>query len=386
MMSVRERYAYFIVHRMLRLEEGEHLTLNVDEDCLDEAHTLAHEAANTSQVAVTMVTIRQGRVDGVDEIEPDGGRSLKARREVLLHLAPFTPSRYDGAGELDAPTLARHRLLADPIFLDRRLSIPYAVAYIPTASWAEFVYGPGESVDRLYLDLADFMNMDDEIRDNLSLTTHRSLSMTAKRLEELDVERYSIVGEGIELTVYPASGAAPGPSSIALEGGRFFYPSLPCQDIAIPLDSRRGEGHIRSTRPFRFFDRLVEDVEMGIEGGRMKSFSGPDAQLVNSYINIDDQASALGELVLCEELTRAAGFRSAFGIPILDRMRTTGLVFGGASPERITLSDESKLEENGLNTSFARLEVPVGSRKMTVTAHTKDGRLVTVMEDGRFRI
>lgn len=118
----------------------------------------------------------------------------------------------------------------------------------------------------------------------------------------------------------------------------------------------------------------------------MKSFSGPDAQLVNSYINIDDQASALGELVLCEELTRAAGFRSAFGIPILDRMRTTGLVFGGASPERITLSDESKLEENGLNTSFARLEVPVGSRKMTVTAHTKDGRLVTVMEDGRFRI
>ena len=354
MMSVRERYAYFIVHRMLRLEEGEHLTLNVDEDCLDEAHTLAHEAANTSQIAVTMVTIRQGRVDGVDEIEPDGGRSLKARREVLLH--------------------------------DRRLSIPYAVAYIPTASWAEFVYGPGESVDRLYLDLADFMNMDDEIRDDLSLTTHRSLSMTAKRLEELDVERYSIVGEGIELTVYPASGAAPGPSSIALEGGRFFYPSLPCQDIAIPLDSRRGEGHIRSTRPFRFFDRLVEDVEMGIEGGRMKSFSGPDAQLVNSYINIDDQASALGELVLCEELTRAAGFRSAFGIPILDRMRTTGLVFGGASPERITLCDESKLEENGLNTSFARLEVPVGSRKMTVTAHTKDGRLVTVMEDGRFRI
>ena len=104
MMSVRERYAYFIVHRMLRLEEGEHLTLNVDEDCLDEAHTLAHEAANTSQVAVTMVTIRQGRVDGVDEIEPDGGRSLKARREVLLHLAPFTPSRYDGTAGSPSPT------------------------------------------------------------------------------------------------------------------------------------------------------------------------------------------------------------------------------------------------------------------------------------------
>ena len=48
----------------------------------------------------------------------------------------------------------------------------------------------------------------------------------------------------------------------------------------------------------------------------------------------------------------------------------------------VTLDDESELAHNGLNTGFARLEIPVGGRDLKVVATLGDGAEVTIFEDG----
>ena len=101
---------------------------------------------------------------------------------------------------------------------------------------------------------------------------------------------------------------------------------------------------------------------MRIRDGRITRFESEDAKYVKRFLNIDDKSSALSELILCENLTRCADFPLSFGIPLLDRMRTSEIVFGGVSPEHITLKDENELDSYGLNTSFVRLEIAVGRR------------------------
>ncbi len=379
-----DRYAHYIVHRMLRLEEGEKLTVNADEESMEFSHKVAHEAAELTGVAVSLISIENGKVQSADEIEPSYP-AREARGNVMLHLASFIPSEFREDEENDAVSLQKHRLLADPIFLDRRISIPWAVAYVPTASWAEYVYGSGATVDQLYIDLASYLDFDDEDVDfDSTRTLERSLAMRCRTLEKMKIKSLHLESPSLELNLYPSSGAAIGTSAVRLDSGRFFYPSLPCEDIIFPLDYRKGDGWFKSTLPFRFFDKSFQSVDVRIRDGRITRFESEDAKYVKRFLNIDDKSSALSELILCENLTRCADFPLSFGIPLLDRMRTSEIVFGGVSPEHITLKDENELDSYGLNTSFARLEIPVGSRELCVTALLEDGREELIYEDGLF--
>ena len=377
--TLADRYAHFIIHSMLRLEDGEKLTIHADDQTIAFAHKVAHEAADTSGVPVALVYIENGRVESVDEIAPEFAQK-DAVGNVMLHLATFTVHPFDRNAEMDAVNLQRHRLLADPIFLDRRIAIPYAVAYVPTASWAEFVYGPSATVDRLYLDLADFLSIEEG--NDFTSTLERTLAERCRILNAMDIKKLTLTSATMELEAQLASGSKIGTSASRLAGGRFFYPTLPCEDIIVPVDFSKAEGHFRSTYPFRFFDSVVEDVEIEVHEGRITAFRSDRNDLVDAYMNIDSMSSCIGEIVLCESLTQAAGFHRSFGIPQLDRMRTSQVVFGGVSPELVTLDDESELAHNGLNTGFARLEIPVGGRDLKVVATLCDGTEVTIFEDG----
>ena len=235
-------------------------------------------------------------------------------------------------------------------------------------------------MDRLYLDLADFLSIEEG--NDFTSTLERTLSERCRILNAMDIRKLTLTSSTIELEVQLASGSKIGTSASRLDGGRFFYPTLPCEDIIVPVDFSKAEGHFRSTYPFRFFDSVVADVEIEVHEGRITAFRSDRNDLVAAYMNIDSMSSCIGEIVLCESLTQAAGFHRSFGIPQLDRMRTSQVVFGGVSPELVTLDDESELAHNGLNTGFARLEIPVGGRDLKVVATLGDGAEVTIFEDG----
>ena len=74
--------------------------------------------------------------------------------------------------------------------------------------------------------------------------------------------------------------------------------------------------------------------------------------------------------------------RVASGIPALDQMRTTSLVFGGITPAAVTPGSDEELKQDGVNTSFVRLVLPIGDMETEIKAYTEDGRYITLMEDG----
>ena len=192
--------------------------------------------------------------------------------------------------------------------------------------------------------------------------------------------------DSISLSADLADGARITTTAMNLNGRRFFCPSLPCEDLIFPVNFRSARGSFRSTYPFRLFDRVFESASFTVKDGKIASASGIEPAYINRYMNIDERAAFAGEIILCESLTQPAKTDLAFGIPLLDRMRSSEVVFGGISPEAVTLDDETQLEASGLNTSFARLEVPVGSRQLSVAAKLSDGRTVSIFEDGVFAL
>lgn len=383
-MTLLDSYARFILEKMLRLERGEKLVLTADEGAAVFAKGAAHLAAEITGVDVSLVTIEDGKVAGVDVISPEAGPNDKYKSQAMLRLASFEPSLFEEGAELGAPALAKHRLLADPIDLERRISAPWAVAYVPTTQWAEFVYGPGASVDQLAIDLFEVMGAASS--DDLTSTIQTTLAARAEKLMELEPETITLRSPSVDLTARPAKGFLAGTTAAMLRSGRFFYPTLPCEDTILPVDYRSAEGTFKATYPFRLFDKTVTYAEGRIEAGRLVSFDTGESSRAEAYLNSDPLAGFLSEVCLCESLTKAALFKRAFGVPALDRMRCAHLVFGGVTPEVIPGTDSSVLDELGYNTSLSRLEIPVGSKNLEVSVVTKDGRHLDIFADGVFLI
>lgn len=380
MNTISERYASYIINRQLRLETGEKLTVNCNEDTLEFAGTLSKMAAEATGVPVQLVYIRDGKVETVEEVDPDFTAKANGRA-VMVHLASFPSFKALDESDLSARELQEYRLIAEPVITDRQISVPWATVYVPTAAWAEFVYGQGATTDSLWLMISDMLALD---REGIDLMIRDSIHTSRrKRIEDERITDIFIKGPSADLHLKRNRRARITGTLSTLRDGRSFEPTSPAEDTVIALDEFSGEGTFRTTYPFRLFDRVFQDAAVTIENGRIKSFSTEGGALhVSKYLNIDEESGRVGELAIADGYTPVSRMRVASGIPALDQMRTTSLVFGGITPAAVTPGSDEELKQDGVNTSFVRLVLPIGDMETEIKAYTEDGRYITLMEDG----
>ena len=380
MNTISERYASYIINRQLRLETGEKLTVNCNEDTLEFAGTLSKMAAEATGVPVQLVYIRDGKVETVEEVDPDFTAKANGRA-VMVHLASFPSFKALDESDLSARELQEYRLIAEPVITDRQISVPWATVYVPTAAWAEFVYGQGATTDSLWLMISDMLALD---REGIDLMIRDSIhSSRRKRIEDERITDIFIKGPSADLHLKRNRRARITGTLSTLRDGRSFEPTSPAEDTVIALDEFSGEGTFRTTYPFRLFDRVFQDAAVTIENGRIKSFSTEGGALhASKYLNIDEESGRVGELAIADRYTPVSRVRVASGIPALDQMRTTSLVFGGITPAAVTPGSDEELKQDGVNTSFVRLVLPIGDMETEIKAYTENGRYITLMEDG----
>ena len=286
MNTISERYASYIINRQLRLETGEKLTVNCNEDTLEFAGTLSKMAAEATGVPVQLVYIRDGKVETVEEVDPDFTAKANGRA-VMVHLASFPSFKALDESDLSARELQEYRLIAEPVITDRQISVPWATVYVPTAAWAEFVYGQGATTDSLWLMISDMLALD---REGIDLMIRDSIHTSRrKRIEDERITDIFIKGPSADLHLKRNRRARITGTLSTLRDGRSFEPTSPAEDTVIALDEFSGEGTFRTTYPFRLFDRVFQDAAVTIENGRIKSFSTEGGALhVSKYLNINN--------------------------------------------------------------------------------------------------
>lgn len=382
MNKIEQKYASFILDQELMIESGEKLTINANEETISFAHLVAHMAAEKTGVSVSIVYIDKGKVESVDEIDPDY-QEKPSGKVAMLHLAAFPEftSITDFEKEFSAKELQEYRLISEPVVPGRRISVPWAICYVPTATWAEFVFGPGATTDSLWLLLSDLLSLDSE--DRLLKLQHQMLKTRKERLRSANISQLELRSTTCDLTLTINNELYPTTTSTLLSSGRLFYPTAPCEDVIIPLDKLSGQGKFSTTYPFRLFDSVFSDAEIEIKNGKAVSFKlegGSD--YVTKFLSIDSDSSRVSELIICDGYTKASKLDVSLGIPMLDRMRTTALVLGGVTPETVNAENEEELKKLEFNNSFVRLELPIGSRDLEIKGITEFGEVFTIMEDG----
>jgi aminopeptidase len=109
---------------------------------------------------------------------------------------------------------------------------------------------------------------------------------------------------------------------------------------------------------------------------------------MDRFLQMDAGASLLGEVALVDEDSPIALSGKVFGSILFDENASCHLALGAGYPSCLSnsarLNGERQLREAGCNTSLVHTDFMVGSADMRITAKTRDGRSVQIMENGRF--
>lgn len=384
MNNYSDAYADLILNHMLGLKEGEKLYINCTVETVEFAHKVAKLAAEIAHISSFVVFIEKGKVEAVDEFEPNGKYMIKESGVAMLHLASFNCPSLEEDSELTAPLLQQFSLLAEPIDTERRIGVPWANVYVPTQSWAQFLLGEEATIDQLWMQLAQVLSLDDDYKA-LYNTQHKLLSTRCKKVQNYNFKTLELENGNTKLTLPVITKAKVASTASNLKNVRNYFPTLPCEDVVILVDKTKVEGRLYTTKPFKLFDKIINKAYFKIEKGKVVDY---DLEEYNSlfklYSEVDEAASRVGQLILCDELTLISQTDGLFGVPALDRMRSTTLSLGGVDINTINFSSMEEVEQLNINTAFVHLELPLGSQDLQIYGILENGERIQIVEDGLF--
>lgn len=234
MQEILNNYAKAIVNDLLCLKSTDSLSINVEDLDFEFARLVAQSALEVTQTVVKIVVTENGRPIQVMDFEPEG-LALEGRTPVMLRLSHRKMETITGPtldvilDPNDMVAVQRFGHLADPIVLDRRISVPWCVAPVfekeDVESW--------KKVKRI---------LDSEISIQSLLTRYRK-----KALEEEPYEKLVFFSDTQSLSVAIPTDALAATGLQVLRSGREFLSTLDFDNLAINVDRISANGSMTCT-------------------------------------------------------------------------------------------------------------------------------------------
>lgn len=134
MSTTNQAYAKTIVKDLLKLRAGDALSINTEEVDLEFAKEIANLALEITKVTVKIVVTESGKPSQVLEFDP-APPALDPQGFAMLRLAHEKEEQHDNKEYLelivdkeDLITVQKFGHLAEPVLLNRRISVPWCVA------------------------------------------------------------------------------------------------------------------------------------------------------------------------------------------------------------------------------------------------------------------
>ncbi len=239
-------YAKEILYELLKLRKGDALSINTEESDFEIAKVFASEALLISDVTVKVVITENGRPLDVMEFEPTMPGRTKSCGFALLRIAHSNDVSVTEDEVLldnypekdDFVSIQKLHHLAEPVVLNRRLSIPYCV--VSAASFAS------DSVTESF-------------SDRILVIDYRK-----KFLNHLDIDKLHFVGNDCNFTVAVSSYGAFNSNHIFLSNGRDFVCSPDFEKITALLDKDSIDGKVSAlTEIFGRKQKIIFKYESG---------------------------------------------------------------------------------------------------------------------------
>ena len=403
--SILKKYAHLIAKVGANVQKNQYVTVvaTVDqeelvnyivEDCYKLGAKLVTVDFSSDKVAKTQY--KKASVKALSEYPLWKEEKQKYTNETLPTIIFIESSDPDALKGVDQKKVAQVNKNILPIikkYRDQRENkYQWVIAGAPSKAWAKKVF-PGvpanKAVQMLWDAILKTSRCDEDPigawKDHNEDLAKRASYLTSLNLDYLHYQ----AGNGTNFKVWlneKAVWIAGG--EVIKHSGVFYNPNIPTEECFTSPIAGKAEGIVYSSKPLSYNGELIENFSIRFENGKAVEVHAEKGEhLLNEMIRMDEGACKLGEVALVPYDSPINNTGILFYNTLYDENAACHLALGLGFGNCIKDYDKYSLEElraMGINDSGIHVDFMIGTKDLSITGYTRDGKAIQIFKNGNW--
>ena len=270
----------------------------------------------------------------------------------------------------------------------------WCIAAVPGKAWAKKVFpelSESKAVEAmwkaiLYTARADGKNPVQAWKQHNADLQARSAYLNGLGLASLEYES----ANGTKLTVGLMENGIFCGAQETLLNGRKFNPNIPTEEVFSTPKAGCAEGIVYSSKPLSYMGEIIDNFSVRFEGGKVVEVKAEKGEeLLKKMVSMDEGAAMLGEVALIPYNSPISQSGILFYNTLFDENASCHLALGHGFNECLKGFEKMTNDERkaaGINDSMIHVDFMIGTKDMSITGITKDGKRVAIFRDGNWAL
>jgi len=404
-----QKYAELIVKCGLNVQKGQEVIIRCGLDqpefvamCVEECYKCGAERVKVewSYMPVSKLGYKYRSLEILSEFTAVEKAEWERKVEKLTCLLWLDSDDPDGLNGTDSEKIVKANQARYPFIKPYRDALEnkyqWCIAAVPGKEWAQKIFpelSAEAAIEALWENILICSRVYADNDPVKAWDTHNA--NLAKRCEFLNKYKFDRLeyksSNGTDFTV------GLNPIGIFIGGGEttlgknvYFNPNIPSEEVFTTPMRGRAEGKVVATKPLSYQGKLIENFWVRFEDGKVvETYAEKNGDLLKKMVSMDDGAAYLGECALIAYDSPINNTGVLFYNTLFDENASCHLALGRGfnncleNYEKYTVEECEKL---GVNNSMIHVDFMIGSKDMSITGVTKDGKRVAVFKDGNWAI
>lgn len=400
-----ENYALLIAKAGGAVQKGQYVLIKADVELQDFAALVAKACYKLGAKRVTYswtsavtdrVGYRYAKAKDLGEMteEEYGQEEYRTNKlPVLIYLDGEDP---DGLKGVKADKLAQVKAMryakAKELIVRRENKYQWVIAGAPTVKWAKKVFpnlSKTKAVNALWEAILKTARADDgngieNWEKHNAILKEKCAKLNAMNLSKLHYRSQN----GTDFTV----GLIP---NVKFEGGSektiqgiSFEPNIPSEECFTSPMKGEAEGVVYSAKPLVYQGQLIDNFWIRFEKGKaVDCHAETGEELLRSIFTLDEGSAYLGECALVPFDSPINNTGLIFYSTLYDENAACHLALGRGFtqlyPDFEKYSEE-EIHSFGINESLSHVDFMIGTKDLSITGITANGKEIAIFKDGNF--
>ncbi len=402
-----KKYANLIVKCGLNVQKGQEIIIRCGLDqpefvamVTEECYKRGAERVKVewSYMPVSKIHLNYKSLETLSEVTDVEKAEWQRKVDKLTCILWLDSDDPDGLNGTDSEKISKANIARYPIIKPYRDTLDnkyqWCIAAVPGKEWARKIYPEltdAEAVEKLWEDILYCSRVDD---DPIAAWAKHNENL-AKRCEFLNgykfekLEYKSSNGTDFSVGLNP-KGVFQGGGGRTLGTGIYFNANIPSEEVFTSPMRGIAEGKVVATKPLSYQGKLIENFWFRFENGKVVELHAERNQdLLEKMVSMDKGAAYLGECALIAHDSPINNTGILFYNTLFDENASCHLALGRGFNDCLENYEKYSVEECeklGVNSSMIHVDFMIGSKDMSITGVTKDGKRVQIFKDGNWVI
>ena len=402
-----KKYAELIVKCGLNVQKGQEVNIRCGLDqpefvamVTEECYKCGAEKVKVewSYMPISKIHYNYRSLESLSEFTDIEKAEWQRKVDKLTCLLWLDSDDPDGLNGTDSEKISKANIARYPFIKPYRDLLEnkyqWCIASVPGREWARKIYpqlSDEEAVNKLWNNILDCSRVDD---DPISAweVHNKNLASRCEFLNKYKFEKLEYKSSnGTDFTVgLNPLGIFMGGGEYTLGSNIYYNPNIPSEEVFTTPMRGIAEGKVVATKPLSYQGKLIEDFSLEFKNGKVVKVQAKKNQdLLEKMVSMDEGAPYLGECALIAYDSPINNTGILFYNTLFDENASCHLALGRGfnncieGYEKYSVEDFEKL---GVNNSMIHVDFMIGSKDMSITGVTKDGKRVPIFENGNWAI